>query len=81
MGKKQRRKTPLRLIDGGLHCETSFYHLRIVAAPELENQRFAVLLGRVLRQTTLNHLRRPWLITSPTITSDIIEILEAELRV
>jgi hypothetical protein len=188
MGKKQTRQTPLRLIDGGLHRETSFHQLRIVAAPEkaapfdvdgfvfeedtwlvmsadpkvcgpqehpirlmtdlietkpepvgsvliqgsqalrflaivhdvnqeptwqeewiesalqeifrkaerrqlqaiglpligtlhgrLKDQRFAVLLGRVLQQTTIHHLKRLWLITSPTITTDIIEMLEAEL--
>jgi hypothetical protein len=190
MGKKQTGQTPLRLIDGGLHCEISFHHLRIVAAPEnappfdvdgfafeedtwlvmsadpkicepqehpirlmtdlmetkpepvgsvliqgnhplrflaivhdvnqeptwkeewiksalkeifrkaeqrmlqaiglpllgtlhgrLKNHRFAVLLGRVLQQTTFNHLQRLWLITSPMITSEIIEMLEAELQV
>ena len=189
MGKKQTQKTPLRLIDGGLHREASFQNLRIVAAPEkaapfnvdgiafeedtwlvmsadpkvcepqehpirlmtelietkpepvgsvliqggqplrllaivhdvnqeptwqeawiesalreifrkaerrrlraiglpligtlhgrLKNQRFAVLLGRVLRQTTLNRLKRLWLITSATITTHIIEMLEAALR-
>jgi hypothetical protein len=188
MVKKQTRQTSLRLIDGGLHCETSFHHLRIVAAPKnaapfdvdaiaieedtwlvmsadpkicepqehpirlmtdlietkpesvgsvliqgsqplrflaivhdvnqeptwqeewiesalreilrlvelrrlqaiglpligtlhgrLKNQRFAALLGRVLRQTPLNHLKRLWLITSPIITSEFIEMLEAEL--
>ena len=190
MGKKQTRQTPLRLIDGGLECETSFHHLRIVAAPaeaapfdvdgiafeedtwlvmsadpkvcepqehpirlmtdlietkpepvgsvliqgsqplrflaivhdvnqeptwrevwienalgeifrkaeqrelksvglpligtlhgKLKNRRFAVLLGRVLQQFTFQHLKRLWLITSPPITSDIIEWLEAELSV
>ena len=188
MGKKQTRQTPLRLIDGGLHCETSFHHLRIVAAPvnaapfdvdaiafeedtwlvmsadpkicepqehpirlmtdlietkpepvgsvliqgsqplrflaivhdvnqeptwkeewiesalreifrkaerrrlqaiglpligtlhgRLNNQRFAALLGLVMQQTAFDHLKRLWLITSLTITSDIIEMLEAEL--
>ncbi len=45
----------------------------------LENLRFAFLLGRALKQATFNHLRRLWLITSPIITSEIIEMLEAEL--
>ena len=188
MGKKQTRQTPLRLIDGGLHCETSFHHLRIVAAPataapfevdaiafeedtwlvmsadpkicepqehpirlmtdvieakpepvgsvliqgsqplrflaivhdvnqeptwqeewiesalreifrkaeqrrlqaiglpligtlhgKLSTRRFAALLGRVLQQVAFDHLKRLWLIASPTITSDIVEMLEAEL--
>ena len=188
MGKKQTRQTPLRLIDGGLHTETSFHHLRIVAAQEtaapfeveaiafeedtwlvmsadpkiceppehpirlmtdlietkpepvgsvvvqgnqplrflaivhdvnqeptwkeewiesalreifrkaeqrrlqaiglpligtlhgrLNNQRFTALLGRVLQQITFDHLKRLWLITSPTVTAEIIEMLEAEL--
>lgn len=46
----------------------------------LKYRRFAVLLGRVLQQTTINHLKRLWLITSPTITSEIIDMLEAELQ-
>lgn len=46
---------------------------------KLNNQRFAALLGRVLQQATFKHLKRLWLITSPTITSDIIEMLEAQL--
>lgn len=188
MGEMQKRQTPLRLIDGGLHCETSFHHLRIVAAPEkaapfdvdgiafeedtwlvmsadpkvceppehpirlmtelietkpqpvgsvliqgrqplrvlaivhdvnqeptwreewiesalreifreaeqrrlqaiglpllgtlhgrLQKERFAALLARVLQQTAFDHLKRLWLITSPRITSEIIEMLEAEL--
>ena len=33
-GITNRISAPLRLIDGGLHRETSFGHLRIVAAPE-----------------------------------------------
>jgi hypothetical protein len=45
----------------------------------LEKPRFAVILGRVLKQTSFNHLKQIWLIVPPKTNSEIIAALNAEL--
>jgi hypothetical protein len=45
----------------------------------LEIPRFAVILGRVLKQTSFNHLKQIWLIVPPKTKSEIIAALDAEL--
>lgn len=43
----------------------------------LEKQRFLVLLGRALTQTTFNHLKSLWLVTPAENCSDIINSLRS----
>jgi len=44
---------------------------------KLGTERFVVLLGRALKQTNFNHLKRLWLVTPPRIGFKVIESLEA----
>jgi hypothetical protein len=45
----------------------------------LEKSRFAVILGRVLKKTSFNHLKQIWLIVPPKSNSEFIAALNAEL--
>jgi hypothetical protein len=46
----------------------------------LEKPRFAVILGRVLKQTAFNYLKQIWLVIPPNTNSEFIDTLTAELN-
>jgi hypothetical protein len=72
---------------GKIFQEAEKRRLRAVGLPllgtlhgKLAKQRFAVLLSRVLMQTSFVYLKRLWLIAPAGVNSEVIEMLKSKLK-